>query len=201
LKAPYVTNVHFGSTDVGPIALGMKNAGVDSAFLATVPSTGFALAAALKQVGAKNSAILLPTGYGGDLLQSSAGVQAAQGFYFSTQLQPVELNTPATQVLTKRLAAAGESSGPGFAESSAYLSLAAFARGIQAAGSNLSQANYMDSLRKVTGYDAEGLLAPNKIDFSSYDPPEQCSWYVKLQGNKFVPVTGLAPICGKKLSD
>jgi branched-chain amino acid transport system substrate-binding protein len=80
LKAGYVAQISFGSTDVAPIALKMKAGGVDSIFFSTVPSTGFALAAALRTVGATTKAILLPTGYGGDLLQSSAAVRRPKAF-------------------------------------------------------------------------------------------------------------------------
>lgn len=200
LKSPYHTDVHFGSTDVGPIAIKMKADGVDSAFLATVPSTGFALAAELKNQGVKSAAIILPDGYGGDLLASKPTVRAAQGFYFATQQQPIELNTPATQTMVRRFAAVGEKGIPNYAESVAYLAMTGLAAGIKAAGNDLSQQNFMAQLRKVTDFDAEGLLAPNKISFSNYAPTRLCSWFVKLVGDKFVPVKGAAPVCGHKLS-
>jgi branched-chain amino acid transport system substrate-binding protein len=198
LKAGYVAAIPFGSTDVAPIALHMKATGVDSIFFSTVPSTGFALAAALRTVGASTKAILLPTGYGGDLLQSSAAVQAAQGFYFSNSLAPVELNTPATQKMQARFKAVGENNGPGFAESTAYESMAAFAAGVTAAGDNITRASFIAALRKVNNFDAEGLLgAPT--DFGNYSPTKQCSFYVKLSGKAFVPVAGLDPVCGTKI--
>jgi branched-chain amino acid transport system substrate-binding protein len=200
LKNAYTTNVSFGSTDIAPVALAMKGKGVDSTFLATVPSTGFALSAALRTVGVKLTAMVLPQGYGNDLLQSAPAVQAAQGFYFLTQLQPIEMNTPATKLLAKRMAAAGESNDPGFAESAAYLAMTAFGRGVQAAGDSPTKQSFIDGLRKVNDFDGEGLLAPNKIDFSNYNPAKQCVWYVTLKGNKFILVDGLAPICGTKIS-
>jgi branched-chain amino acid transport system substrate-binding protein len=199
LKNGYTSNIHFGSTDVGPIALGMKNAGVDSIYMATVPSSGFALAAALKQYGAKTTAVVLPTGYGADLLASKPAVAAAQGFYFSINNAPVELNTAATQVFAKRLAAQGVTGSPTTAESNAYVAMTGFAAGVKAAGSDLTQQNFIASLRKVNDFDAEGLVAPNKVDFADYSSPQQCSWYLRLTGEKFVPVPGLSPICSKKL--
>ncbi|MGX7678634.1 ABC transporter substrate-binding protein [Jatrophihabitans sp. DSM 45814] len=198
LKAGYVAQISFGSTDVAPIALRMKAAGVDSIFFSTVPSTGFALAGALRTVGATTKAILLPTGYGGDLLKSSAAVQAAQGFYFSNSLAPVELNTPATQKLQARFKAVGENDGPGFAESTAYEAMLAFAAGVTAAGDNLTPQSFITALRKVNNFDAEGLLA-TPTDFGDYSPAKQCAFYVKLSGNKFVPVQGLDPVCGTKV--
>jgi branched-chain amino acid transport system substrate-binding protein len=198
LKAGYVASISFGSTDVAPIALKMKAGRVDSIFFSTVPSTGFALAAALRTVGATTKAILLPTGYGGDLLKSSAAVQAAQGFYFSNSLAPIELNTPATQKMQARFKAVGENDGPGFAESTAYEAMLAFGAGVTAAGDNLTRQSFITALRKVNNFDADGLLA-TPTDFSDYSPTKQCSYYVKLSGSKFVPVQGLDPICGTRV--
>src|SRR5258708_11961527 len=69
LKSGYLnTQFPFGSTNVGPIALAMKAAGVDGLFLPTHPSTSFALIVALHLLGVKLKASLLPTGYGADPL-------------------------------------------------------------------------------------------------------------------------------------
>jgi branched-chain amino acid transport system substrate-binding protein len=93
---------------MSPVALKMKSAGADGIYLGVVPNTGFALAAALRQIGVAPKAFVLATGYGGDLLSSSAAVTAAQGFEFASVGQPVEMNTPATQIFAKNLAAVGE---------------------------------------------------------------------------------------------
>src|SRR6202000_1061853 len=76
--------VSFGSTDMAPVALKMKSAGVDGVWLGTVPNTGFALAGALRTAGDTPKVFLMATGYGGDLLSSSAAVTAAQGFEVSS---------------------------------------------------------------------------------------------------------------------
>jgi branched-chain amino acid transport system substrate-binding protein len=198
LKSGHVAQVSFGSTDMAPVALAMKSAGVDGIFMGTVPNTGFALAAALRQAGVKPKAFVLATGYGGDLLSSAAAVTAAQGFQFSSTGQPVEMNTPATQTLAKNLAAAGESQTPTYAEQNAYISVAAFVAGLKAAGTNPTKKQFMSSMRAVKGFDADGLLAPEKIDFSNYAPTATCSWILTLEGKKFVPEPNI-PFCGKKV--
>jgi branched-chain amino acid transport system substrate-binding protein len=199
LKDGYSTGVAFGSTDVAPVALAMKNAGVDYAYMSTVTNTGFAFAAAAKQAGA-NIKLLFPTGYGGDLLKVPAAVQAAQGFYFTVTFQPVEMQTDATKLLQQRLEAAGEKSAPGYAEQVAYLSMSALARGIKAAGDNPTPESFTTGLRAVTDFDADGLLSPVKVSFSDYDPPQRCQWIVQLQGTKFNLINGLEPSCGNKIS-
>ncbi|MCW2524210.1 MAG: hypothetical protein JWO63_2545, partial [Frankiales bacterium] len=134
LQSVYTTGVPFGSTDVGAIAIAIKNSGADGLFYSTVPNTAFALNAALRQLGVTLKVASLPTGYGGDLLESAPAVQAAQGDYFTTVGAPAEANTPATQKRAADLAAVGVTGPPTFAEQEAYLSMVAFGDGLKAAG-------------------------------------------------------------------
>ena len=95
LKNGYLnTQVPPGSTEVGAIALAMQKAGVDGIELCVVVSTAFALLGALKQLGVKLKVALLSTGYGGDLLASSAAVQAGQGYMFNSQGRACSRRTP-----------------------------------------------------------------------------------------------------------
>ncbi|MCW2524964.1 MAG: hypothetical protein JWO63_3299, partial [Frankiales bacterium] len=197
LKSGYVAQVPFGSTDTAPVALAMKNAGVDGAYLGVVPNTGFALAASLRQVGVHLKALVFGSGYGGDLLASSAAVTAAQGFDFSSNGEPIELNTPATQAMAKNLSAVGYTGVPTYAIQSAYHAVSAFVAGLKASGPNPSRSDYITALRKVNTFDADGLLAPLKIDFSSYSPDETCLWTAQLEGKKFIPIP---TVCGKKVA-
>jgi branched-chain amino acid transport system substrate-binding protein len=194
LKGGYVTGVKFGSTDVAPIALAMKNAGVDGVYMPVDPSTGFALAGALRVIGDTPKVVLLATGYGGDLLQSDAAVQAAQGYYFSSSGQPIEQKSAATDTLRKNLTAVGYTGTPTYAIQSAYQAASGFVAGLKAAGPNPSRTAFMNALRKVNDFDEDGLLAPEKVDFSNYAPNQQCIWAVKLEGKVFTPVTG-NPFC------
>jgi branched-chain amino acid transport system substrate-binding protein len=194
IKGNYVGGVKFGSTDVAPIALAMKNAGVDGVYLPVDPNTGFALAGALRVIGAKTKVVLLATGYGGDLLKSPAAVTAAQGFYFSSSGAPIEANTPATETMKKNLAAVGYTQTPTFAIQSAYSAASGFVAGLKASGPNPSRQAYMAALRKVNNFDEDGLLAPLKVDFSNYAPSQGCLWVVKLEGKTFIPVPQ-SPFC------
>jgi branched-chain amino acid transport system substrate-binding protein len=195
LKSGYLnTQFPFGSTNVGPIALAMKAAGVDGLWLPTVPSTSFALVEALHLLGAKLKAVLLPTGYGGDLLGSSAAIAAGQGVDFQTIGQPAEANTPATRQRAADLAAVGVTTDPTFAEQETYLALTAFVTGLRAAGANPTRQSFMAAMSKVTNYDAGGLLAPEKISFRDYAPANGCLWVAQLRGSKFFVMPG-TPIC------
>lgn len=196
LKSGYLnTQFPFGSTDVGPIALAMKNAGVDGLFLPTVPSTSFALVAALRQLGVSLKSILLATGYGGDLLASTAAVQAAQGVEFSTIGAAAEANTPATQQRAADLAKVGVTGSPTFAEQEDFLTLSAFVAGLKAAGPNPTRQSFMQAMDGIKNFNAGGLLAPENIDFRNYTPTTGCLWVARLNGEKFSVVPG-TPICG-----
>jgi branched-chain amino acid transport system substrate-binding protein len=205
LKNGYLnTQVPVGSTDVGPIALAMQKAGVNGIVLPVVVSTGFALLAALKQLGVKLKVALLSTGYGGDLLASSAAVQAGQGYMFSSVGQPIEDNTPATQQMAAALAKVGVTTTPTFAEQESYIATAAIAAGLKAAGKDPTQKSFMTALRKIHNFNANGLLSPGEVNFSNFDQDAGgagaagCIFAAQLEGKKFIPVKG-TPLCGQAI--
>ncbi|MCW2526560.1 MAG: transporter substrate-binding protein [Pseudonocardiales bacterium] len=195
LQTTYINNqVPFGSTDVGAIAIAIKNAGVDGLFYSTVPNTAFALNAALRQLGVSLKVASLPTGYGGDLLASDAAVTAAQGDFFTTVGLPAEADTAATQKRAADLTAVGVTGPPTFAEQEAYLAMSGFVAGVKAAGADPTREKFISSLRAFKDFDGDGLLAPQKIDFGNYRPSTVCNYYVQLEGKVFKNVTG-SPYC------
>lgn len=190
------TQVPFGSTNVAPIALAIKNAHVDGLYLPIVPSTAFALVGAVRQLGVKMKSILLASGYGGDLLASKATITAAQGVDFATDIGvPEEANTAATRRLAADFAKVGITGPPTAAEQEIYLVMTAFVAGMKAAGRNPTPAAFMEALRGVKNYDADGLLAPQRLNFARFAPQNNCMWVVRLQGEKFHVLPG-APFCG-----
>jgi branched-chain amino acid transport system substrate-binding protein len=202
LKDGYLnTQVPVGSTDVGAIALAIQKAGVNGIVLPVVVSTGFALLGALKQLGVKLKVAMLSTGYGGDLLASSAAVQAGQGYMFSSEGQPIEADTAATKQMAAALALAGVTTTPTFAEQEAYLAMAAVAAGLKAAGPNVTQKSFETALRGIKNFNADGLLSPGSVDFSNYSQvaggagAAGCIFAATLEGKKFIPVSG-TPMCG-----
>jgi ABC-type branched-subunit amino acid transport system substrate-binding protein len=200
LKVGYVDAAFpFGSTNVAPIALAMKSAGVDG-FTATVdPNTAFALITALRQAGVNLKVALLPTGYGGDLLQAGPGaLQEAQHVFFTLTYEPVEMHTPATQQLEADLKAAGVTTEPTYAEYNGYLSIGLLAKGLQAAGSSPSQASLITALSSIHDWDAEGLVGTHHIDINNRTTSgmTNCVWVTELSGSTFQLVPGADPICG-----
>jgi branched-chain amino acid transport system substrate-binding protein len=199
LKSGYLnTQFPFGSTNVGPIALAMKAAGVDGLFLPTDPSTSFALVEALHLLGVNLKASLLPTGYGGDLLTSPAAITAGQGIDFETIGPPAESNTPATRQRAADLATVGVTTDPTFAEQEDFLVLTAFVAGLRAAGANPTRQSFMAAMSKITNFNADGLLAPSTVNFRNYTPGTGCTYVVTLKGSKFVLLPGM-PLCGQNV--
>jgi branched-chain amino acid transport system substrate-binding protein len=150
--------------------------------------------AALRQDGVKLKSVMLVTGYGGDLLASKATVQAAQGDGFATIGVPAERNTPATKKRAADLAKVGVTGPPTFAEQESYLTMVAFAAGLKAAGANPTRASFMKAMDGIKNYDANGLLAPEKISFHDYAPATGCIWVAVLKGETFSVAPGM-PIC------
>jgi branched-chain amino acid transport system substrate-binding protein len=201
-------NVPFGTTDVGSIVLGIKDSGADVAYLPITPDSAFAIVGGLKQAGVQLKSVLLATGYGADLLQSEPAVQAAQGVGFVTTSAPIELNTDATKAYSEALKkyAGSESGLPSFSQGVGWLNTDLFLHGLELAGCDASQKEFIDALRKDKTWDASGLYgAP--IDFSVYGNnaagmgPGNCIYVSILQDHSFVPDENASPICGDLIGD
>ena len=185
VKAGYTNDSFpFGSTNVAPVALAMKSAGVDGMISDTEPSTVFALAAALEQQGVHLKATMLPTGGGGDLINSGpAAIQAAQGDDFLSDFEPPEMHTPATEQLQSALATyAGVHTDPTFAEYLGYLSILGVVQGLKGAGANPTPSSLITSLSHITDYDANGLWGGHQtVDWGTRaGPTKDCFWMTKL---------------------
>ena len=64
------TTVEFGTSDVGPLVLGIKNSGADAAYMPMVAESNLALVQNLEQNGVDMKFNALMTGYGQNLLDS-----------------------------------------------------------------------------------------------------------------------------------
>jgi branched-chain amino acid transport system substrate-binding protein len=196
----------FGGTNTGPAVLAMKSAGVDGFDGAIQTNTVFAIINDLRNAGVTVKA-LMATGYGGDLVQGGPGaVQAAQGVYFLTAFEPVEMNTAATKQLQSDLKQyANVPTGvPTFAEYQGYVSMDAFVQGLKAAGANPTQASLINALLGMTAYQGAGLWGTHTLSFAMADRGKQsgvdnCWWITQFQGQSFHLVSGMDPLCGKVL--
>jgi branched-chain amino acid transport system substrate-binding protein len=70
--------------------------------------------------------------------------------------------------------------------------------GLKRAGKCPTRQGFIDNLRKVTAFDAHGLV-PEKISFgpgvTPMGSPAKCSWYITIKNGQ--PVPDPKPTCGK----
>lgn len=198
------TSVPFGTVAVTPLALQMKQARVDAAALNMDENTNFAIITAARQAGVDLKVPLSATGYGQTLLNDPSALQAAQGAYFLTICQPFETHSPATQAMHAALAKYERFNGdPDFDWCYGYVGADLLIKGLELAGKNPTRQSFMNGLRTLTDYTAEGLLAqPANLSLSQFgkSPDTACSYFVKLQGRKFIPVPPDGkPTCGTRI--
>jgi ABC-type branched-subunit amino acid transport system substrate-binding protein len=204
IKVGYLnTSFPLGSTNVGPLVLAMKAAGIDGLTTSIVTNSSFAIVNGLKQQGVNLKVNMLPTGYGGDLIQGGAGAErSAQGSYFLTGAEPVELHTAATEQFQNALKTyAGVTGDPTFSEYNGYLAMAALEAGLKAGGTNQSQAQLINTMLNLKGFDGRGLWGGHKLSFAMADRGtissiDNCIWFEQYVGSAFIPIKGFSPLCG-----
>jgi ABC-type branched-subunit amino acid transport system substrate-binding protein len=194
------TSFPIGSTDVGPIVLGVQDSGTDVLYLPITFESALAVVEGLRQNDVELAGVLAATGYGNDLLESAPAVEAAQGVSFSVGYAPVEMGIEATDRLAAAVRDQGVESGiPTYAMTSGWFNADLLLHGLELAGCDASQQEFIDALNQDDTFDASGLYA-NPIDYTVEDQPESCLWFVTLQGEEFVPVEDAAPACGERLN-
>lgn len=198
-------NFPFGSTNVQPIAIAMKNDGVNGISSETDPNTTFSLIQALHQVGDDLKVAVVPDGYGGDLAQAGPNAVAiGQGAYFTLSFEPVEMHTAATEQFQAALAHVGVTGEPTYAEYGGYTSAALLTQALQITGPNPSAAKLISTLSGITDFNAWGLLGSHELNMSdraaSAIGVDGCGYYTKLVGSSFALVPGADPLCGTEIT-
>jgi branched-chain amino acid transport system substrate-binding protein len=204
IKVGYLNaNFPFGGTNVGPAALAIKAAGSDGLITSIEQNTEFALVDALHNEGAPVKVVLNATGYGADLAGGGPGAtRIAQGQYFLTAYEPMEMNTPATQKAAADMKKyGGITDDPTFGQYQGYMSIAALVQGLKAAGSHPTQASFINAMNKITNFRGLGLYGNHSIDFSlanrgKVEGADDCDWITQYSGSSFHLVAGMEPICG-----
>jgi branched-chain amino acid transport system substrate-binding protein len=204
IKVGYLNaNFPFGSTNVGPAALAIKAAGSDGLITSIEQNTEFALVNALRQEGAPIKVVLNATGYGADLANAGPGAtQIAQGQYFLTAYEPMEMNTSATRKVAADMQKyAGITGDPAFAEYQGYMAIAAMVQGLKAAGAHPTQASFIHAMNGITNFTGLGLYGSHTVDFSlanrgKVEGADDCDFITQYSGSGFHLVPGMDPICG-----
>jgi branched-chain amino acid transport system substrate-binding protein len=202
LKAgPVIGDVPYGSPDVGPAALQTQSAKVNAVYMTQQGTTAIAYIQRLTQLGVKLKASLIPTGYVESTLTDKATNAALQGQGFSVQMVPIEANTPGAKAFKAALDAYGYVGPPSYSAEIGWMTGWELQAGLAKFGKpNPTKQQFITALRSVTDFDADGALAPEKINFAHYNNQYSCLWMVKLEGDAFVSVPG-SPFCGTAKSD
>jgi ABC-type branched-subunit amino acid transport system substrate-binding protein len=207
LEAVYTnTTVDFGSTDVSPLVLGIKNAGADAAFYAMNGNTNLAIAQGLAQNGVKMKAQLMATGYGQSLLDQPIANQLGPSVIFTQGWAPVEAKTKATKQLQADLKKyAGYTGVPDFGIYTGYVDCDLAILGLKQQGKDLDQSTYAADLRKLGKVNPAGLGCQDlDISADTYGEPSPtiCQWALIVKNDKFVvlsPKGGKTPFWTGKL--
>lgn len=204
LKVGYLnTNFQFGSTNVAPVAIAMKNAGVDGIMTATESNTSLSLITALRGQGVDLKVAMLSAGYGTDLLKAGATtVREAQGVLFGLFAEPFTMQTAATRQMAQDLKSAGAAtSQASYAQYAGYLSVGLLVAGLKGAGGDPSHASLIKSLSNFHKWNGMGLFGDVVIDVNNREDyvagAGNCLWVTRFSGTTFTAVKGGDPICGK----
>jgi branched-chain amino acid transport system substrate-binding protein len=196
------TSVDFGTADVGPLVLGIKNAGVDAVYLPMAAATNIAVAQGLQQNGVDMKATILATGYGQDFLDSPAAAALPSSAIFSAPGKPVELKDPATKRFQADLKKYAKVTGvPDFGQYSGYEIGDFTVASLLKAGATPTRQSLIDGSHSIGSYDAAGLAcAPVDVSLAARGktPPTTCGYFVQIKNGKFVPYPKNGkPITGK----
>jgi branched-chain amino acid transport system substrate-binding protein len=201
---PVYTNtaIDFGTPDVSPAVLGIKNAGADAVYLPMAAATNVAVVQGLQQNGVEMKASLLGTGYGQDFLDSPAAKDFPSSAFFLIGYKPVELKTAATKKFQADLKKyAGFTGVPDFGVYNGYIIADLIIKGCENAGKNLTRQGFVDGVHAVGKYDQAGL-ACQPVDVSlegrGHASKTSCGYFLQAKDGKFVlfPKSG-KPIQGK----
>lgn len=209
LESGYLnTTLDFGSTDIGPIVLGIKNSGSDGVYLPLDSNTNFAIVQQLQQNGVVMKANVLATGYSQALLDQPIAKTITPNDILQTSYKPVELGGPAIKAFTGNLKKyAGYTGIPNYGMYTGYITCDMAIVGLKNAGKNPTRQGFVDGLRKTNNgiYDEAGLTCkPIDLSYAHYgkiSSSPSCIYYVQVKNGKFVPYNNGKPVTGKVVGD
>jgi branched-chain amino acid transport system substrate-binding protein len=207
LKPVYLnTAVDFGTTDVGPIVLGIKNSGADAVYLPLDGNTNLAIAQGLQQNGVNMKAVLMASGYGQAMLDSPITKTLNSADVVSQIYKPAELTSdPAVKQFRADLKKYGGITGvPDYGAYTGYISCDLAITGLQQAGKNPTTKSFTDGIRNLGAYKAADLTCtPLQMGLDTFGktPTKSCQYFVTFKNGKFVVMNGGKPIFGKLVGD
>lgn len=184
------TSVDFGSTEVGPLVLGIKNSGADAAWYAMNGNTNLAISQGLVQNGVKMKAEIMPTGYGQELLDQPIAKTIGPQVILVQGWAPVEAKTKATKRFQADLKKYADYTGvPDFGIYTGYMDCELAILGLKQQGKTLDRSTFAEDLRSLGQVNPGGLgCQPIDISLENYgkSAPTNCTWAMQVKDGKFV---------------
>jgi branched-chain amino acid transport system substrate-binding protein len=207
LKAVYTnTTLDFGTTDVGPVVLGIKNSGADAVYLPLDGNTNIAIVAGLKQNNVPMKANMMASGYGQAMLDSPVAQTMDSHDVVSQTYKPAELkNDPGVKEFRANLKKyAGLTDVPDYGQYTGYIDCDLAITGLEQAGKNLTGQGFVDGVHKLGMYDAANLQC-GKVDISlenyGKSPETSCAYFMYIKDGHFVVMNKGKPVTGKLVGD
>jgi branched-chain amino acid transport system substrate-binding protein len=199
------TTLDFGTTDVGPQVLAMKEKSVDAVSLPLVASSNFAVIQTAAQNNLKFKAAVLATGYGQDLLDQPVAATLGPEVLLTSAYAPVELKTKATKQFQADLKKSDGFTGvPDFGHYTGYMTCKLTVAGLEAAGKDLTRQGFIDATKGLGTWDGAGLYCqPVRVGADTFGTPAptSCSWYLQVKDGKYVPIDKGKPVTGKLVQE
>jgi branched-chain amino acid transport system substrate-binding protein len=198
------TTVEFGTSDVGPLVLGIKNSGADAAYLPMVASSNIALVQGLEQNGVQMKFNALMTGYGQALLDSGAAKTLKPNTYFMQTYKPVEVNDKYTKQFQADLKKVGITGVPDYGKYTGYITCDLAITALERMGKDVNREDFATKFRAPGTYDAAGLnCRPYNVGMDTFGkfPETGCIYGVQVKDGKFVVVNKGKPVIGKLVGD
>jgi branched-chain amino acid transport system substrate-binding protein len=198
------TTVEFGTSDVGPIGLGIKNSGADAAYMPMVAESNLALVQNLEQNGVDMKFNALMTGYGQNLLDSPSAKTLKPNTYFMQTYKPVEVNDAATKQFQADLKKVGITGVPDYGKYTGYITCDMAITALEQMGKNVNREDFAPKFRELGEYDAAGLnCRPYPVGLDSFGkfPETGCIYGAQVKDGKFVVVNKGKPVIGKLVGD
>jgi ABC-type branched-subunit amino acid transport system substrate-binding protein len=195
------TTVEFGTSDVTPLVLGIKNSGADAVYLPMVAATNIAVIQGLIQNGVEMKANILATGYGQEFLDSPVADTLEPNTVLFQTYKPVELKNKSTKQFQADLEKyAGLTGVPDYGQYTGYITCNLAILGLQNAGKTPTRRAFIDGLRDLGSHDGGGLTcAPVDISLEHIGtaPTTSCSYFMYVKDGKFVVMNKSKPYTGK----
>ena len=198
-------SVPFGGVDFTADVLAIQSAGCNGVIGTFVDASDIALSAALKQ-GGYTGKQLYETGYDDGVLSSPSSLSALDGDYI-TSAGYYSQSIPAVKTMFaafKKYIPGYKVGIPDLGLAGSYISAELMIKGLEEAGTNPTRKSFIQSLRKVTNYNAGGLLA-TPVSFTGFGTPamfptKECSYLIQLKGTKYVVGKSNGVVCGARIS-